>query len=143
MNLPSHAALFAASTVFLLGVAPVSAQELKPGLWEITTSMKMQGMAMPGTKFKHCLTAKDIAEGKQHSMSDKDNKCAVSNMKTSAGNYSYDLACTSPQGKMSGSAKGTTSASSYTTEMKVRMTPDHGMGEMLQTMTGRLVGDCK
>jgi hypothetical protein len=146
MNLPRLlrlSALAATSSVLLFHAAGTAAQELKPGLWEVTTSMKMQGMAMPGAKFKHCLTAKDIADGKQHSMSDKDSKCAVSNMKGSASNYSFDLTCTSPDGKLTGSAKGSASATSYATEMKMRMSPDQGMGDMIQTMNGRLLGDCK
>jgi hypothetical protein len=53
------------------------------------------------------------------------------------------MACTSPQGKMTGSAKGTTTTTSYATEMKMRMTPDEGMGEMTQSLKGRLLGDCK
>ena len=35
--------------------------------WEITSVMKMQDMQMPGNKFKYCLTAQDVASGKQYS----------------------------------------------------------------------------
>jgi hypothetical protein len=123
--------------------AALGAQEIKPGLWEVSMTMQMAGMALPGVTVKHCLTAKDIAAGKQYNMSDKDSTCNISNLKTSGGSYSFDMACTSPQGKMTGSAKGTTTTTSYATEMKMRMTPDEGMGEMTQSLKGRLLGDCK
>lgn len=118
----------------------VFAQEMKPGLWEITTTMKMQGMQMPGQKFTHCYTAQDVASGKQYS---GDQKCTISNLKTAGGNVSYDMACTTDGGKMSGSVKGSMSPAAYTFDQKIRITPDQGMGEMHQTMTGRRLGDCK
>jgi hypothetical protein len=117
--------------------------QMTPGRWEMSSAMKMQGMQMPGAKWSHCFTAKDLAEGKQHKMDDGDAKCAVTDLKTSGAGYSYGFSCTSKEGKMTGKASGTSSASSFTTDIKLRMTPDPGMGEMTQTMTGRRTGDCK
>lgn len=130
---------FAFSLLCLAGA--VHAQEMKPGLWEITTMMKMQGMQMPGGKFTHCYTAQDVSAGKQYG--GPDGKCKVSNLKSSGGQVSYDMACSSPEGKMTGSVKGNMSPTAYTFEQKIRMTPDQGMGEMHQTMNGRRIGDCK
>lgn len=118
------------------------AQEMQPGLWEITTSMQMQGMQMPGQKFTHCYTAKDVAAGKQYQGDDK-NKCTISNMKTGGGNVSYDMACAFEGGKMTGSVKGTMSPTTYSFDQKMRMTPDEGMGEMHSIIKGRRLGDCK
>ncbi len=47
------------------------AQEMQPGLWELSTEMKMQGMKMPPQKFTHCYTPQDIASGKQYGMDEK------------------------------------------------------------------------
>ena len=116
---------------------------MNPGRWEMTSAMKMQGMQMPGAKWSHCFTAQDLAEGKQHKMDDGDAKCSVSEMKASGSGYSYSFSCTSKEGKMTGKANGSSTASSFTTDIKLRMTPDPGMGEMSQTMTGRRTGDCK
>ncbi|MDP1527238.1 MAG: DUF3617 family protein [Rhodocyclaceae bacterium] len=126
----------------LLVALPASAQEMKPGLWEITTTMKMQGMQMPGAKFTHCYTAQDISSGKQYK-GDEASKCTISNLKTSGGSVSYDMACAADGSKMAGSVKGTVSPTAYTFDQKIRMTPDQGMGEMHSTMNGRRVGDCK
>jgi hypothetical protein len=118
------------------------AQEMKPGLWEIVTTMQMQGMQMPGGKFNHCYTAKDLAAGKQYS-GDEAGKCTIANLKTTGGSVSYDLACAAEGGKMTGSVKGTVAPTAYTFEQKLRMTPDQGMGDMLSTIKGRRLGDCK
>jgi hypothetical protein len=118
------------------------AQEMQPGLWEIVTTMKMQGMEMPGGKLTHCYTAQDIASGK-HYQGDEASKCTISNMKTSGGSVSYDMSCAIEGGKMTGSIKGTTSPTAYSFDQKMRMTPDHGMGEMHSIIKGRRLGDCK
>jgi hypothetical protein len=130
--------------IFVLTCIPTlaAAQEMKPGLWEIDTSMKMQDMQLPGARFTHCYTAKDIAAGKQYS-ADEESKCTITNMKTSGGHVSYDMACAIEGGKMAGSVKGTMSATSYNFDQKMRMTPDHGMGEMHSIIKGRRLGDCK
>lgn len=130
--------------LFALACLPAfaNAEKMKPGQWEIETSMKMQGMQLPGAKFTHCYTAKDIAAGKQYN-TDEEGKCAISNMKASGGHVSYDMACTIEGGKMTGSIKGTMSATAYSFDQKMRMTPDHGMGEMHSIIKGRRLGDCK
>lgn len=119
-----------------------NAQEMKSGLWEITTTMKMQGMEMPGGKFTHCYTAKELSAGKQYT-GDEASKCTVSNMKASGGSVSYDMSCAIEGGKMTGSVKGTTSPTAYAFDQKMRMTPDQGMGEMHSIVKGRRLGDCK
>lgn len=134
--------LILAALAAILVSTPGFAQ-MQPGRWEMSSQMKMQGMQMPGQKWSHCLSAQDITAGKQHQMDDGQSKCQMSDMKSSGNNYSYKFACTSPEGKMSGQANGSSSATSFNTEIKMRMTPDEGMGEITQTMTGRRTGDCK
>jgi len=122
--------------------SPLLAQEMSPGLWELTAEMKMQGMAMPPNKFTHCYTAKDIASGKQYGMDEK-SKCTISNMKNAGGNISYDMTCAADGTKMTGTVKGMMSATAFAFEQKLRMMPDQGMGEMQSFIKGRRLGDCK
>jgi hypothetical protein len=122
--------------------SPAFAQEMTPGLWELAAEMKMQGMAMPPNKFTHCYTAKDISSGKQYGMDEK-SKCTISNMKNTGGNISYDMSCAADGSKMTGSVKGTMSATAFAFEQKLRMIPDQGMGEMQSFIKGRRLGDCK
>jgi hypothetical protein len=131
-----------AALAFISFAAPGFAQEMSPGLWELATEMKMQGMAMPPNKFTHCYTAKDIASGKQYGMDEK-SKCTINNMKNAGGNISYDMICAADGTKMTGTVKGTMSATAFAFEQKLRMTPDQGMGEMHSFIKGRRLGDCK
>ncbi|MFN3884073.1 MAG: DUF3617 domain-containing protein [Rhodocyclaceae bacterium] len=126
----------------LMLASPLFAQEMSPGLWELTTEMKMQGMKMPAQKFTHCYTPQDIASGKQYGMDEK-SKCTIRNMKNDGGNISYEMICEAEGGKMTGTVKGTISASAFDFEQKLRMTPDQGMGEMISLIKGRRIGDCK
>lgn len=133
-------------TLVLASLASVSfaQQPMQPGRWEMSSAMKMQGMQMPGQKWNHCFTAQDIADNKQHKMDDGRSKCSVSDMKTSGdGSYSYSFSCSSPEGSMAGMARGNSSPTSFNTEIRMRMKPDQGMGELTQTISGRRIGDCK
>lgn len=131
-----------AAFALVVATGAALAQEMKPGLWEIVTTMQMQGMQLPGGKFNHCYSAKDIAAGKQYSGDDA-GKCVISNLKSGGGNVSYDIACDAEGGKMTGSVKGTVAPTAYAFEQKLRMTPDQGMGDMHSTIKGRRLGDCK
>ncbi len=122
--------------------APSLAQEISPGLWEITTTMKMQGMTMPAQKIIHCYTKKDIAAGRQY-IPEENSQCKISNMRRSGGNIGYDMTCTAEDEKLTGSVKGTISANAFSLEQKLRVTPDQGMGVMLSIIKGRRLGDCK
>lgn len=118
-------------------------QEMQPGQWEMTSTMKMQGMQMPGHKWSHCFTAKDLADGKQHSMDDGRSKCQMADLKISGSAYSYKFSCTSPDGKMSGQAAGNGTQNGFKTELKLKMIPDQGVGELSQVVTGQRTGACK
>jgi hypothetical protein len=120
--------------------AAAHAQEMKPGLWEIATTTKMMGMEMPGGKFTHCYSPKDVADGKQYR---GDGQCSIANLKTGGGKISYEMSCAIEGGKMTGSVSGTMTPTAYTFEQKMRMTPDQGMGEMHSIVKGRRLGDCK
>ena len=132
-----------ATALVLTLLSTLTQAQMQPGRWEMSSQMNMQGMQMPGHKSTQCLTAQDIAAGKQHQMDDGQSKCQVSDMKTSGASYSYNFDCASAEGKMSGQAKGNSAATTFTTEIKLRMTPDQGVGEITQIMNGRRTGDCK
>lgn len=129
--------------VFCCSMGLAAQQGMQAGMWEVTSEMKMPGMPMPVQKWSHCLSAQDLAAGKQHSMDDGRSKCQMSDMKVSGSGYSYGFSCTSPDGKMSGKASGSSTSTSYKTNITLKMVPDPGMGEINQLVTGRRTGDCK
>lgn len=131
-----------AACSLLVGIAAVHAQEMQPGLWEISTTMKMQGMQLPANKMTHCYTAQDIAAGK-HYKGDDASKCTIANLKAAGGNISYDMTCAIEGGKMTGTVKGKVTPTTFEFDQKMRMTPDEGMGDMHSIVKGRRLGDCK
>lgn len=84
--------------VLLLIAAPAAFSQAQPGTnWDITTSMEMEGMKLPGQKQQVCVPAN--AEGPD-AMSGDDKRCKMSDMKSSPGRYSYKVSC--PDGSGTG-----------------------------------------
>ncbi len=131
----------------IVGVAlamPALAADPKPGLWEYQIEMQLPGMRMPAQTVRHCLTAKDLAERKQFTGEAKNNNCTVSNFKEMGNQVSYDVACDTQMGKMTGSSTGTTMPDGIRLETKMNIAGGPAaMSEMTQVVTGRRVGDCK
>lgn len=120
-------------TALLLLIAPVAFGQTEPGhSWDITTSMEMEGMKLPGQKQQVCVA--DKAEGPD-AMSGDDKRCTISDVKTSPGRYSYKVNCPdgSGTGEMIYHGKD-----SYTSKMTI--TAD---GEtMVMVSEGRRGGPC-
>ncbi len=135
--------LILGAIAFCFSAGIYAQQGMQAGIWEMTSEMKMPGMQMPVQKWSHCLSAKDMAEGKQHSMDDGRSTCQMSDLRIVGTGYSYAFVCTSPDGKMSGKASGTSTNTSYKTNIVLKMAPDPGVGEINQIVTGRRTGDCK
>ncbi len=78
-----------------------AAEMMKPGLWEITTSMEMPGMPMqiPAQTMRHCYTEQEIREQPVP----KDQNCKMTDLKTTGNKVSWKLECT---GEMAGTGEG-------------------------------------
>ena len=121
--------LSASLTVLTLQTAAAA----EPGnLWQVETSMEMPGMKMPGRSQQVC--APVASEGPEV-LAGGDSECTMSNVKRSAGKFSYDVTC--PQG--SGSGEMTYQGKdSYTSKMT--MSAD---GQTMTMVThGKRVGAC-
>ncbi|MCX7898254.1 MAG: DUF3617 domain-containing protein [Rhodocyclaceae bacterium] len=130
---------FALAFASVFSSLALHAEEMKPGLWEITSQMKMQGFQMPANKFTHCYTAKDIEAGK-HYRPESGSDCKISNLKQSGKQISFDLTCKSGSETMTMSTQGTVSATSFQFEQKMRSAQ---MGEATVISQGRRISDCK
>lgn len=103
-------------------------------LWQMTTSMKMQGMAMPGTTTKSCI-AKD---GHYKPESDpKEKNCTFSDYKVSGNTVSWKMQCTG-KNAMTGTGEMTRTSDMMKGTMKMRM---EGM-DVVQVMEGKRIGTC-
>jgi hypothetical protein len=103
-------------------------------LWEITTTMKMQGMAMPGMKTKSCI-AKDGAYNPDADKKDKN--CTTTDYKVSGNTVKWAMKCTG-KNAMSGSGEMTRTADSMKGTFNMQA---EGMA-MVQVMEGKRVGTC-
>ncbi|MDP2323105.1 MAG: DUF3617 family protein [Gammaproteobacteria bacterium] len=118
-------------TALFLITAPAFAQE--PGnLWDLTTSMEMAGMKMPGQKQQVCIPVD--AEGPDAMASEKDT-CKVTDVQASPGRYSYKMQCPDGSGTGLMTYQGN---DSFTSD--VTMITDGETMKMLTT--GKRVGSC-
>ena len=88
--------------VWMLMPSPSSGAEMmRPGLWEITTTMEMQGMSfqMPSQTTRHCYTAQEVKEDPVP----KDANCKITDLKTSGNKTSWKMEC---KGEMAGTGEG-------------------------------------
>ena len=116
---------------FFLIATPAFAQE--PGnLWDITTSMEMDGMKMPGGKQQVC-TPVD-AEGPD-AMASKDDECTVTDIQASPGRYSYKMQCPDGSGTGLMTYRG---KDSFTSDVTMVMDGE----TMKMVTTGKRVGTC-
>ena len=139
--------IIAVSAVLLpmLSVPPTAhaASTLTPGMYEYTMKMNMPGapMNMPAQTSRRCLNPKDVESNKALEMPPEPNSdCQVRDMVMTGGNFSYKVACTRPQ-KLTGSVKGTMTATSMTMDMT--MTVPEVPGPIQQSATARRIGECK
>ena len=116
--------LIATSTAF---------SQAQPGHnWDITTSMEMEGMKLPGQKQQVCVPAN--AEGPD-AMSGDDKRCKMSDMKSSPGRYSYKVTC--PDGTGTGEMIYH-NKDSYTSKMTITADGD----TMVIVSEGKRTGSC-
>lgn len=141
------------SALLLAGAAWTHAHaappQLKPGLWEYKMTMEMAGMpkmpmvGQPMT-FTRCLKPEDI---KDPTKAFEDNKskhqCEHKEHKVEGNKVSFKVVC-SGENAGTGSGEFTIDAEKFDGTMKFAGTggPMGGM-EMMQTMSGRRLGDCK
>ncbi|NTW59941.1 MAG: DUF3617 domain-containing protein [Nitrospirae bacterium] len=124
----------------LLPAAVFAAEGIRPGLWEITSTMDVPGMPMkmPPTTVKHCYRLDDVKDQKKVISRDKD--CAVTDLKSSGNKVAWKMKCT---GKNPGTFSGETVFSGDSYESTMKMEPEGGKGSsMNMKVTGKRVGNC-
>ncbi|MGE0357231.1 MAG: DUF3617 domain-containing protein [Burkholderiales bacterium] len=125
------------------------AARIKPGLYEYSMEMDMgaiagapKGMGRQKVTVKHCLTAKDIADG-QLGRRDPNSKvdCRITDMKMSGNTAHYKFAC---QGDLQMSSDNTVTFTPDGYRMVSRMSMNAGGRAMNMThdTRARLIGPC-
>lgn len=85
----------------VLSSTAIAADAMKPGLWEVSTTMEMPGMPYqpPPQTVRHCYTAQEVKEDPVP----KDNNCKVTDLKSSANKVTWKVEC---KGEMAGKGEG-------------------------------------
>jgi len=129
-----------ALSLLLIVLLPLAAaaEGMKPGLWEITTTMKMPGMPFqpPPQTIKHCYTPE---EASQAPVPTGDPKCKVEDIKQTGNTTSWTITCS---GDAAGSGKGEitfSGDSAYSGKMEMTT---QGM-TMTSSYKGKRIGACK
>lgn len=113
--------------------ADVNMQE---GMWEITSQVKMQGMAIPPVTFSQCITKDNLVPREAASEQDA---CTVNDMQTIGDTISWTIACKGQGGDMKSKGNITYHGDRFEGEV----TTEH-MGMMMVTeMHGRRTGPCQ
>ena len=126
-----------AAVSLMLPPAALSAETMKPGLWEITTAMEMPGMPFqpPAQTVRHCYTPQDVREQPVP----KDDQCRVTDLKSTGSKVSWKVECT---GEMAGKGEGEISYQGDSAcEGKSRM-QTQGMAVSMK-YKGKRLGDCQ
>ena len=118
---------------------------IKDGMWEVTTTMDMEGM--PGGRqpqtMQHCVTPQDAKDpaGMSRGM-DKGGQCQVTDHKVTGNTATWKLTCKG-EGAMTGTGTATYGGTTYS--MTSTTTMNHGGKTMKMTVnqTGKYLGPCK
>ncbi len=123
--------LIAFSSLAVAGSGP----DVKEGMWEITSQMKMPGMSMPPMTFSHCITKDDLVPQD----SQGNDQCKVKDMKTKGNTVTWTTICDTGNGKATSTGRITYSGNSFEGEVKM----NQGGMAMTSTMSGKRIGPCK
>ena len=129
------------------------AKQFKPGQYQYSIESDMsgipgmpKGMKLPAFTFAHCVTAKDVEEGRQFQQGKQqgDMRCQMSDVKVSGSSGSYTQTCVAPSMTMRADVvfkiNGDTTVLQINNNMQSR---DAGNMQTKSTMTMKYVGNCQ
>ncbi len=130
--------MVAAAVTALLTCAPALAQA-KDDLWELTLKMDMPGMPMAMAPQVHRMC---VAKAhKDDDMIPKRGNCRMLDSRRTGNTFTYRMSCTGDEPmEVTGETKYGNDA--YEGRMKMTTTSGGQSMEMMQTYSGRRVGDC-
>ena len=130
--------LVVAALALAATVAVVAADEMREGLWEMTTTMEMPGVPykMPPTVIKHCYSKEDVKDRKKVVASDNKD-CTVSDMKTTGNKVTWKMKCTG-QNAATMTGEMIMGKDSYTSTMKMQSKETN----MTTKVKAKRIGSC-
>jgi hypothetical protein len=141
------AAASLACTAFAAGPFDQLKGKMKEGLYEYKMTMDIPGMPAGMQKqphtFQHCVTQKDLDEGKiSKGRENVEKNCEIKDFKMSGNTATYTMECKGDN-PMRADNKITFSDGKFDMDMKMQMTQKGQVMNMSQHMEGRYLGACK
>ncbi|MCA1926991.1 MAG: DUF3617 domain-containing protein [Calditerrivibrio sp.] len=126
-------------SIFSISTNLFAANDIKEGLWEISSKMVVKGMNMqiPPVKFTSCIKKDELVPSDPAEKTK--NNCKTYNVKVTGNTVSWELLCKSPEGDMKGKGEITYKGTSFKGKLSIFT---QGM-EMKQEMEGKWLGPCK
>lgn len=115
-----------------------SKPNVKPGKWEVTTRMEMQGMQMnmPPMTHTQCITENDYVP----QTGQPGEECTITKTRVSGDTVTWTMHCRGEGGEMNGTGTVTYQGDSFKGEINMSMVPS-GMSMTIYT-DGRRIGSC-
>ncbi len=135
----------ALAVLALVSGAQAGSVDMNPGEWEMTTTVKMEGMpGMPGEMpphvMKRCLTEEDIVPKDEAQQKD----CKVTDQRVDGDQVSWSVVCDGEHMKGTGSGSGTWAGDAFEGAFDLKMDmPGQGEVTMHATMKGKRLGACQ
>ncbi len=138
-----------------INAASVSAQEMIPGQWEITSSiLSVEGpMVTPQVRaatlkngqrnYKACLTAQQLKEAPTNVSQRFNGTCKPADTNMADGKISSSMRCTLPNGTSVADSTGTYSAKAYRVETRAVTTIAQGGLTAHSVVNGAYLGPCR
>lgn len=146
-------AIVTLTTIATLSLAqsPPKVKEMRPGMFSYTVETEMKGIPfkVPPTTFTHCVTAKDLDEGRAlQGQKDAGMECKYTDIKTTGGRYQFTATCTMKDGMKMRTENDMTvvAPDHFTMSVKSEISGGNmppGMGNSSSKMTMKRTGDCK
>ncbi|MBF0167178.1 MAG: DUF3617 family protein [Alphaproteobacteria bacterium] len=117
---------------------PALAEGLRPGLYEMTTTVKAEGMpaGMGDQSMRQCLSAKDLQPDRLASSTNPEDDCKLKDQQSSGNVWTGTLVC-----KTSGTMKVRTVSGADGWQSEVDVSGGE-MGRMSLRTISRRIGDC-
>lgn len=127
-------------TALYAGLFAVSAHAAPGEYWEVSTKVEMAGMpmAIPGMTVKVCVPTG--SEKNPQAMQPKDNKCKMSDVKTSGNKVSWKVTCVEHGGTMTGTGESTHDRDSFHGTMHMKGNTSDQTIDMTQNYNGKKIG---
>lgn len=137
-------AIIASLVTVLAGVAAAE-PNVTEGMWDITGSMKMEGLPFPvptvPISYSQCITKKDLVPQQK----EKNKDCTITSQKIEGNTVTWAVSCLDKKGaKTEGTGTITYKGESFEGKMQNTMTDSKGGKiESRMEMTGKRTGACK